>query len=155
MLRVARPGLLLFEGGHSITVTRRDGTVVAGSTWHGSRIGSDSRVSVSEDGQAFAYRLSDARPGKKRASAAVYLLRRGATTAHVIYRHRLGASGCAVGASLSWHGNELFYRASDGARVLIDTRTGRTRDLSSLARSLPRLAPTERASAAWRSDFPR
>ena len=32
-LSVARPGLLVFSGGHSITVTRRDGSLVARTSW--------------------------------------------------------------------------------------------------------------------------
>jgi hypothetical protein len=154
-ISLGEPGLLVFSGGHSITVTRRDGRLVARARWRSTRLSSDSGVAVAPDGRAFAFRLSDVHAGSRTGSAAVYVLRSGEREAQVVYSHRLGASGCAYGAALGWNGRDLLYGSSDGTTVLIDTRTNAGRDLTRLAHSLPRLAAGERAHTAWRSDFRR
>src|SRR5204863_5285609 len=77
LITVARSNLLVFAGGHSITATRRDGTVVAETHWRSPRLNSDSGVSVSPRGDAFAFRLSNAHPGSRVGTATVYLLRAG------------------------------------------------------------------------------
>jgi hypothetical protein len=155
LLSVARPNLLVFSGARSITATRRDGTVVAEASWSSRRVGSDSGVAVAPAGDAFVFRLSDAHPGSRSSTATVYLLRAGASRAQAIYRHQLGPSGCAVGASLSWHGTSLLYSSSDGTLALVDTRTAAVTELTTLARTLPRHAAGERAYAGWRGDFRR
>ena len=131
-LTVARANLLVFSGSRSITVTRRDGAVVARATWRSSELTSDAGVSVSSDGSSFAFRLSDAHPGTRSSSAAVYLLRAGARRAQPVYRQRLGPTGCASGANLTWQGSSLLYGSSDGTLAVIDTRTGAVTDLTAL-----------------------
>jgi hypothetical protein len=148
-------GVVVFGGARSIVVTRDDGSVVARARWRSSRIGSDSGVSASRDGRLFAFRLSDARTGSKRATATVYLLRAGSSHAVPILRHRLGPSGCAVGANLSWRGRYLLYSSTDGHRAIADTATRGIIDLTRLAAALPRRSAAERASLAWASDFRR
>lgn len=155
ILTVTRPNLLVFSGADSITATTRSGAVVASAHWSNRRLNSDAGVSVAPDGRTFAFRLSNARPGSHSSSANVYLLHAGSNRAQPIYRHRLGPSGCAVGANLSWHGTNLLYRSSDGTTAVIDTRTGTVTNLTRLAATLPRRSIGERALAAWRSDFPR
>jgi hypothetical protein len=154
-LSLAQPGLLVFSAAHGITVTGRDGTLVARASWRSRRLGLDSGVSVSLDGRAFAFRLTDAHPGSRSGTAAIYVLRAGATRAHLIYRHRLGPSGCAVGAGLGWHGRYLLYDSSDGHLDIIDSKTGAVRHLTRLARGLPHHGASERALATWRSDIHR
>jgi hypothetical protein len=146
-------GLLVFSGRRTIVVTRGDGSVLARARWPSLRVGSDSGVSVSPDGRLFAFRLSDARPGTKRATATVYLLRADSTHAIPILRHRLGPSGCAVGANLFWSGRFLLYVSTDGRRAIVDTVTRAVTDLTKLAAALPRRSAGERASLAWAGDF--
>jgi hypothetical protein len=155
MLAVSSGALLVFSGGNSFVVTRRDGSIVARASWRGSALKSDSGLSVSPTGRDYAFRLTDAYPGARSGHAVVYLLHAGASAGRAIYRHRLGASGCAVGAGFSWHGRNLLYSSTDGTRTIIDVADGRSRDLTALAGSLPRLSSAERASATWRSDFRR
>jgi hypothetical protein len=155
MLSVARPHLLVFSGAHSITATRRDGIVIATAHWRSPHLNSDAGVAASADGNAFAFRLSDAHPGAHAGTATVYLLRAGATRTQPIYRHRIGPSGCAVGAGFSWHGPSLLYSSSDGTLAVLDTRTHATTNLTVLATRLPHRSPAERALASWRSDFRR
>jgi hypothetical protein len=150
-ISVASPNLLVFSGAHAITVTKRDGTFVSSARWSARRLSSDSGVSPSPDGSAVAFRLSDAYPGSKSGSATVYVLRAGETRAEAMYTHRLGPSGCAVGANLMWHSRSLLYSSTDGRLDVLDTRSGTVRDLSRLA--LPRRSPAERVYAAWLSDF--
>jgi hypothetical protein len=154
LLSIAR-NLLVFSGPHSITATRRDGTVVAKAAWSSPHLNSDAGVSVSPDGSALAFRLSDARPGARSSTATVYLLRADASRVQAIFRHRLGPSGCANGANLTWHGSSLLYSSSDGTLAILATRTGAVTDLTSFARTLVNRSTTERASADWRSDFRR
>ncbi|MCW2964510.1 MAG: hypothetical protein JWO17_1762 [Actinomycetia bacterium] len=155
MVTVARPNLLVFFGAHSITATKRDGTVIAEAQWKAHQLSSDSGVAVSPDGNAFAFRLSDAHPGSRSSTATVYLLGAGSSRARAIYRHRLGPSGCAVGANLSWQGTNVLYSSSDGTLAILDTTTGTAVDLTTLARTLPHRATAERAYASWRRDFRR
>lgn len=154
MMTFARPGLLALIGERSVAVRRLDGSLVASARWPRSRTNLfDSGLSVSPDGREFSFRLSDAHPGARSGTAVVYLLRAGELRAHVIYRHRLGPSGCAVGAGMSWHGRFLLYSSADGQRAIIDSESGRRLNLTSLASPLPRYAPAERARAYWASDL--
>jgi hypothetical protein len=71
-----------------------------------------------------------------------------------VFRRRLGPSGCAVGANLSWHGHVLLYDSTDGTLAVLGL--GREAvDLGALAHALPHLSPAERATAAWERDFRR
>lgn len=155
MLSIARPNLLVFAGTHSITATKRDGTLIARTAWSSPHLNSDAGVAVSPDGSSFAFRLSDAHPGAGSSSATVYLLRAGATQAQAIYQHHLGPSGCAVGANLTWNGSSLLYSSSDGTLAILNTSTRTSTDLTTLAKTLPRRSAPERALAGWRSDFRR
>lgn len=132
------PGnLLLFVGSRDFTVTRPDGTVVAHTAWLESAGHLDSGVAVSADGSAFAYRLSDARPGAKSGTAVVYLLRAGAAQPSVLYRDQLGPIGCGVGANLSWHGQFLLYGRTGNTLAVINTTTSQVKVLTRLIRRLP------------------
>jgi hypothetical protein len=147
-------GLLVFHGAHDFTITRRDGSLLAHTSWARSpRVGSDSGVSVSPDRQAFAFRLTDAHPGSRSSRATVYVLRTATTRAQAIYGHRMGPSGCAVGANLTWHGRFLLYSSTAGRRAVLDTATHRAIDLTRLARLLPHRNRGETADVYWRSDF--
>jgi len=148
----ATGGVLVFQGARELAVVRRDGRVLARTAW---RTGSfDSGVSVSADGRSYAFRLSNAVPGARRSWAAVDVLRAGSARAEVVFRHRLGPSGCAVGADLSWRGRFLLYDSTDGTMTVLVPGT-KTIDLSGLAQALPHASPAERARAAWESDFRR
>lgn len=151
----ARRNVLVFTSAHAITVTRRDGSVVARAQWHSPRSAVDSGVSVAPGGRSFVFRVSDARPGARSSEATLYLLRAGWTRAEILYRHRLGPSGCAVGANLSWHGRYVLYTSFDRHEAVVDTATRRLTDLRRLARALPTRSSIELASAAWASDFRR
>lgn len=155
ILTITRRNLLVFSGADSITATTRSGALIASAHWTNRRLSSDAGVSVAPDGRTFAFRLSNARPGSHSSNATVYLLHAGDNRAEPIYQHRLGPSGCAVGANLSWQGTNLLYRSSDGTTAVIDSRTRAVTNLTRLAATLPRLSVGERALAAWRSDFRR
>ena len=149
-MTLALDGPLVFQAPRSLTVLRRDGVVVARTAWPRSRMGiSDSGVSVSPGGRLFAFRRTDARPGARSATAVVYVLPRGGTQARAVYRHRLGPVGCAVGATLIWHGRFLLYSSYDGRLAVVDGRGGAVRRLNRLARALPRRTRAERVSATW------
>ena len=75
----------------------------------------------------------------------MYVLRVGATRPRAIFHQRLGPSGCAVGAGLSWHGSSLLYSSSDGTLAVLGPRTI---DLTHLA--LPHRWPADRPRAEWR-----
>jgi hypothetical protein len=154
LVSVERADLLVYSGGRSITVTTRDGAVIAGAHWN-ARLHSDGGVAVSANGRDFAFRLSDAHAGSRSGSATVYLLKAGATRAEPLYLHRLGPSGCAVGAGFSWRGSSLLYSSSDGTLALLDADRRAGVNLTRLAARLPHRSAGERALAAWRSDFPR
>jgi hypothetical protein len=149
------PRTLVFTAAGSFTVTTRDGSIVASAHWNGRKLASDSGVAASPDGRSFAFRLSNARPGARSGSATVYLLRAGSRRARRLFRHRLGPSGCAVGASFGWHGASVLYSSTDGALAVLDTRTGTAVDLRRLAAALPHRWAAERPLAAWRSELPR
>jgi hypothetical protein len=100
----------------------------------------------SPDGRRFAFRLKAAH------TATVYALRAGGRP-HVIYRHRLGQSGCGAGAGFGWNGPFLLYKSSDGHLALLDSRRRAPRDLRRFGRRLPHLTPDESAEAYWTTDF--
>jgi hypothetical protein len=148
---LAQPGLLVFTGGQEFTVTHRDGTPVAHTSWN-PRLVFDSGVSASPNGHAFAFRLLNV-GANSQGTASVYVLRVGSTRPRLIYRHQLDRT-YGVGAGFGWHGDNLFYQSSDGRLVILDTRSGRSTDLGPLARALPHW-PGEHAYAAWRSEIHR
>jgi quercetin dioxygenase-like cupin family protein len=144
----AAPRLLVFTARRSIAVTRLDGTLVARTRWPRSRVDMlDAGVSVAPGGRSFAFRLSNGRPGSRRARAGLYVFRAGDTRSHLLYGHHLGPSGCAVGANLNWHGPYLLYSSFDRQRAIVDTRSGHLVDLRPLARALPRRSRNELADA--------
>jgi len=148
--------LLTFTARRHVAVLRRDGSFMAGAGWRGARREIDAGVETSDDGKLFAFRVSRARPGARRSTATVYVLRAGERRARVIYRHRLDRAGCGSGASLDWHGPSLLYRSVDGsgvaeADVLVPGRSP-TR-LTPLLRALPRLSPDVPGNAFWVAGF--
>jgi hypothetical protein len=120
------PGKLVFNGQSSVTITSLAGRLIARARWPRTPIdNSDSGLSVSPDGRSFAFRLSNAHPGAHHGEAVVYALHAGQSQARAIYRHRLGSSGCVVGAGMEWHGRYLLYSSTDGQQAVLDTRGGR------------------------------
>jgi hypothetical protein len=155
---LAEPSLLVWQRAHSLRITRRDGSFVASGRWPASLGGIDTWVTISADGELFAYRVSDAQPGGGKATANVFLIRRGEHHARLILRDRLRLASCCcgVGGALSWHGRFLLYASgADRLEVLDTRRRGANTDLTRLASRLPKLANTEIARAAWASDFQR
>lgn len=153
MISFAPPGRLLFYGSRSLTLTGRDGRLVARARWPRDRLDVfDSGASVSPDGRRVAFRLSDARPGATNGNAVLFLLSVGETSAKPVYRHRLGRLGCGAGATMRWHGRHLLYSSADGQLAVVDAANGRRSDLSRVARSLPR-RPGEQPAVSWGSVF--
>jgi hypothetical protein len=146
-------GLLVFQARREIVVTRPDGSVVARTSWHGARLEADSGVSVSPDGRAFAFRLSDARPGARSGTATLYVVHPGLAGRRSVYHHQLGPSGCAVGAGMGWHRHDVLYESSDGRRAIVDVDTRRVTELTAFAKALPHRSKAEFASLEWASAF--
>jgi hypothetical protein len=109
-------------------------------------------VSASPDGRSVAFRLSNVYPGARSGRATVYLVHAGQRQARVIYRHRLGPTGCAMGGNLRWHGDALLYDSVDGELVLFE-RGAAARNLRSFAARLPHRVSGERIYANWASDY--
>ena len=148
------PGLLVFSGGRSIAITSLAGRLIARSRWPRTAVDNlDSGVSVSPGGRTFAFRLSNARPGARHGKAVVYALHAGQSYARAIYRHRLGSSGCVVGAEMSWHGRFLLYSSTDGRQAVLDTRGRRQISLRSLLHRIPQRGRSQTYKVFWRSDF--
>jgi hypothetical protein len=154
-LTLAKPRLLVFSSPRSITITHTNGRVVAQARWHSRRLHADAGVSVAANGRAFAFRLSDARPGKQSGTAIVYALRAGARHAHAVYAERLGPSGCAPGAGLGWHGGSILYSSSDGRLAVLTPATHHVIQLTAFSHKLPGESEHEHPSAFWRSELPR
>jgi hypothetical protein len=153
---LADPGLLSWGSDHSLTVTTRDLRVVASARWP-VRLGSpDLGVSTSADGLLFAFRVSDAFPGKRKARSRVFVIRRGEHEAHEIFRHRYAQMGCGVLGSLGWHGHDVLYDWGLGSALIFDADAWRrTSTLDRFARRLPHQGPSDLPSGAWASDFAR
>lgn len=143
---------LVLQERRAFAVLDADGTTVAETRWGGARPAAlDSGPSASADGRWFAFRRSSVRAGSRRGGlATVYLLRSGETQARPLFRHRLGAAGCAPGANLTWHGRFVLYDAYEGGLAVLDTLRGGGRDLTALARSLSR-RQNDTVSAYWAS----
>ena len=117
------PGRLLVLGeARELVLARRDGSVVARAAWPAAAGSSDSGYELAPDGHAVAFRVSTAHPGDASGTAAVYVLRAGATRARLVYRDHFGTVGCGVSASMRWRGDDLLYRRSGSRTVAIDTR---------------------------------
>ncbi len=150
------PGLLVFNGQRSIAVTSLDGKLIARDRWPRTPVDNlDSGLSVSPDGRAFAFRLTDSHPGAHQGEAVVYVLHAGQSHARAIYRHHLGASGCVVSAGMEWHGRYLLYSSTDGHQALLDTRGGRQISLRPLLHRMPQRGRSQTYNVNWRSDFGR
>jgi hypothetical protein len=148
------PGLLVFNGQRSVTITSLTGSLIARARWPRTPIDNfDSGLSVSPDGRSFAFRLSNAHPGARRGEAVVYALHAGQSRARAIYRHRLGASGCVVGAGMEWHGRYLLYSSTDGQQDVLDSRGGRPISLMPLLHRIPQRGRSQTYNVFWRSDF--
>jgi hypothetical protein len=145
-----RSGRLFVTGGRAIALVPPGAGVIQRFPYRARNgLALDAGVTVSADGRAVAFRLSDGRPGARSGTAIVYLLQVGAMRAQAIYRDRLGPVGCGGGASLSWHGSSLLYRSIEGRLVVL--RSGRVSDVTAFAARLPG-AP---GGAGWLSDFRR
>jgi hypothetical protein len=148
---------LVFYDDQAVAVTRRDGSLLARAGWSRSTGWSlDSGLSASPDGRTFAFRLTKGhRAGRPGGAAVIYLVRARQTEAHAVYRHRLADSGCAVGASLTWHGGSLLYSSTDGHVAVLEPRHDRARSLAEITAMLPRRVRGEKVTAYWASDFRR
>ena len=148
------PGLLVFNGPRSIAITSLAGKLVARDRWPRTPVANlDSGVSASPDGRSFAFRLSNAHPGARQGEAVVYALHAGQSHARAIYRHRLGSSGCVVGAGMTWHGRYLLYSSTDGRQAVLDTGGRRQISLMSLLERIPQRGRSQTYNVFWRSDF--
>jgi hypothetical protein len=155
-LSVAPEGPLLFSGLRSLALATRDGRLLASARWPRSRLSIvDSGFSIAPDGRRVAFRLSDARAGARKGNAALFLLRAGERRARAVYRHRLGPVGCGTGANMSWRDQYLLYGSADGELAIIHGVSGHSRDLSRLAKTLPRRGGADRPIASWASDYGR
>jgi hypothetical protein len=147
--------LLVFHDDHEVAVTRRNGRLVARASWSDSQDWVlDSGLTASGDRSTYSFRLTMATARSREGTAVLHVLRAGEKEAQVIHRHRLGESGCAVGASLTWHGRFLLYSSTDGHVAAFDSRDGSGQTLTELAAALPHRVPGEHVSAYWASDFP-
>lgn len=150
------PGLLVFNGQRSLVITNLAGKLIARARWPRTPIdNSDSGLSVSPNGRSFAFRLSNAHPGARHGEAVVYVLHAGQSQAHPIYRHRLGQSGCVVGAGMEWSGRYLLYSSTDGEQAVLDTRKGRQISLMPLLNQLPQRGRNQTYNVYWRHDLAR
>lgn len=155
-IQFVSPGLLVFYAQRSVTITSLAGKLIARARWPRTPIDNlDSGLSVSPDGRAFAFRLTNAHPGARHGEAIVYVLQAGQSHARALYRHRLGASGCRVGASMEWHGRYLLYGSADGQQALLDSRGGRQISLMRLLHRIPQRGRSQTYNVYWRSDFVR
>lgn len=148
-----QPGLLAFSGRRSVAVTSLTGKLIARDRWPPSRIDNLNGLSASPDGRSFAFRLTDAYPGAHHGEAVVYVLHAGQSQARAVYRHELGASGCAVGAGMEWHGRYLLYSSTDGRQAVLDTRGGRPISLMPLLGRLPQRGRSTEYNVFWRGDL--
>ncbi len=149
-----RPRLLVFNGRRSVTIINLNGKLIARDRWARTPIDTfDSGLSVSPHGRTFAFRLSSAHPGAHHGQAVVYVLHAGQSEARAIYRHRLGPSGCAVGANMEWHGRYLLYSSADGQRAVLDTSTGRRISLMHLLHGIPQRGRSQVYDVFWRRDL--
>jgi hypothetical protein len=153
---LADPGLLIWGSEHTLTVTTRNTEVVASATWP-ARLGSaDLGVRPSADGALFAFRLSNASPGRRNAGSHVLVLRRGGHVAHEIFSHRYAQVGCGLLGNMSWHGHSLLYDSGLGRPVIFDIdRDTRSLALGGFALRLPHQGKHDVPTAAWLSDFAR
>lgn len=150
------PGLLVFNGQRSVTITSLAGKLIAQDRWPRTPLDNfDSGLSVSPNGRTFAFRLTDAYPGARHGEAIVYVLHAGQSRARAIYRQTLGQSGCAVGAGMEWHGRYLLYSSTDGHQAVLDTRGGRQTSLMPLLARLPQRGRSQTYNVYWRSDLAR
>ena len=150
------PGLLAFYARRGVTIINLSGKVIASDQWPGTAIDNlDSGLSVSPTGSTFAFRLTNARPGARHGEAIVYILHAGQTRARAIYRHRLGPSGCAVGAGIEWHGRYLLYDSTDGHQAVLDTQGRRQISLTRFIHQVPQRGRSQAYNVYWRSDLAR
>jgi hypothetical protein len=150
------PGLLAWVGRHGLVVTDSTGRVVASSTWPSALGTADIGVMSSPDAELFAYRLSNLRPGRPRASTAVFVLRRGDHVAHRVFDQPAAQPGCGgVPGGLSWNRHNLLYDFGDGRLVVLDADSGARTNLSAFAKTVPRRDPGELLAFAWASSFTR
>jgi hypothetical protein len=151
---LADPGLLIWGTKHTLTVTTPDAEVVASATWPAKLGSADLGVRPSADGALFAFRVSNARPGRHNAGSHVLVLRRGEHAAHEIFSHRYAQVGCGLLGNMSWHRHSLLYDSGLGRPVIFDIdRDTRFLALAGLALRLPHQRKHDVPTAAWLSDF--
>jgi hypothetical protein len=124
-------GLIALRDAHRLAVLRPDGTIVGRA-----RFGAQGGPPVA--GRAgVAFTVTRGYSGYRTIGLDdVEVMRPDGSVARVL-RRRLRFALCARGADLSWRGRWLLYRSTEGALAAIDTRTGRTVDLTRFAARLP------------------
>lgn len=156
-IRVLARGVVAAIGTRSFAVFRDGRRRIAVAGW-------DPRVNAlvagpeqSPDGGSFVYEL--ARAGRTWGSAALLVVRRGDRRGRLLLRGWRSPTRCFEGAcagGFDWSGRFFLYRPGDGHLGIVDSVSGRLIDLTRFDLSLPHLGPrAERATVAWKSDFPR
>jgi hypothetical protein len=135
-------------------VTTRDARTVASAHWRSKLGTADLGVSTSSDGTLYAFRVSNAVPGKRNPVSRVYVLRRGEHAADEIFRHRYVQMACGVLGSLSWHDHDLLYDSGQDRPLIFDADAARFSMLGRFAGRLPRLG-NDTPGVAWASDYAR
>jgi hypothetical protein len=102
----------------------------------------------------YAFRVSNAVPGKRNPVSRVYVLRRGEHAADEIFRHRYVQMACGVLGSLSWHDHDLLYDSGQDRPLIFDADAARFSMLGRFAGRLPRLG-NDTPGVAWASDYAR
>jgi len=152
--------LVVFIGKRRFTIMREDGSVVGSAGWDPRRETLVVGPAASPDGRSFIYELVRARAGGRWGAATLYVLHRGSRRGRVLLRRWRSPVECVEGGpctgGLDWNGRFFLYEPGDGHIGAVDSATGRLIDLTRFDRSLPHLGHRrERATVAWRSDFPR
>jgi hypothetical protein len=127
-------GLIALRGANRLAVLRRDGTLVGRVRFGGRGIALGPSV-AGRGGVALSV-THGYRGYRTIGLEDVQVMRPDGSVARVL-RRRLRFALCARGADLSWRGRWLLYRSTEGALAAIDTRTGRTVDLTRFAARLP------------------
>jgi hypothetical protein len=128
------------RGRRRLVIIRQDGVVISSTALPHLKLNTD-RVSseVASDAignVAFTATRDNTAYGSKGIET-VYLLRRGASMAQLLFRKRVAFAVCERQASVAWRGRWLLYSASEGYAAAVDTSSRRAVDFSSTISRLP------------------
>jgi hypothetical protein len=128
------------RGRRRLVIIRRDGVVISSTALPHLKLNTDrvsSDVAADAIGNvAFTATRGNTAYGSKGIET-VYLLRRGASNAQLLFRKRIAFAVCERQATLVWRGRWLLYSASEGYAAAIDTSSRRAVDFSSTISKLP------------------